>query len=181
MSRAYFNEEQKFRQPWMMAIIFSPIAIWIFTLAFAFSNDKDMDNESRVTLIISSIVIAGITFLLLKVKLVTRIREDGIHYRFFPFHLKEKTIPKEDIKAYEIRKYRPIAEYGGWGLRAGLRGHGRAINVSGNMGLQLYLKNGKKLLFGTQKPAEIGKAMEAMMKMVKIDIAALELAADSSN
>jgi hypothetical protein len=39
-----------------------------------------------------------------------------------------------------------------------------AYNVKGNIGLQLGLKNGKKLLLGTQKGAEI----EAALKNVKL-------------
>ena len=146
----------------MIAVIISPIAIWIFTIAYTFANNEGMDNISRFTLIISSIILVGITFLLFRIKLVTRIREDGIYYRFFPFHLKEKSILKEDIKSFEVRKYKPIAEYGGWGVRKSIR-RGSAYNVSGNMGLQLYLKSGRKLLIGTQKAGEIGRAMEAMM------------------
>jgi TATA-box binding protein (TBP) (component of TFIID and TFIIIB) len=33
--------------------------------------------------------------------------------------------------------------------------HGKAYNVSGNQGVQLFFTNGKKLLIGTQKPEEI--------------------------
>ena len=101
--------------------------------------------------------------MLFKLKLITRIRQEGIYYRFYPFHLKEKHIPTEEILSYEVRQYKPITEYGGWGIRNGGKKYGKAFNVSGNMGLQLYLKNGKKLLIGTGKPAEIGKAMEALM------------------
>ncbi|MBK8703741.1 MAG: hypothetical protein IPN33_08970 [Saprospiraceae bacterium] len=54
-----------------------------------------------------------------------------------------------------VRQYKPIAEFGGWGLRYSMSGKGRALNVSGNMGLQLEFKDGKKLLIGTQKPKEI--------------------------
>ena len=86
-----------------------------------------------------------------------------MYFQFKPFHLKEKHIKPDDINSFEVRKYKPIAEYGGWGIRAGGRKAGRAYNVSGNMGLQLYLKNNKKILIGTQKPGEIRKAMEAMM------------------
>jgi hypothetical protein len=62
-------------------------------------------------------------------------------------------------KSY-VRTYKPIAEYGGWGLRSGIFGNGQAFNVYGNTGLQLELKNRKKLLFGTQKKYEIEKAIE---------------------
>jgi len=101
--------------------------------------------------------------LLLTLRLVTRIRPDGVYVQFKPLQFKEKHISKEKIKSFELRKYRPIAEYGGWGIRTGGKKYGKAYNVSGKMGLQLYLEDGKKLLIGTQKPREVQKAMEALL------------------
>jgi len=42
----------------------------------------------------------------------------------------------------------------------GLFGKGRALNMSGNMGLQLELKDGKKLLIGTQKFEELEQLLQ---------------------
>ena len=55
-------------------------------------------------------------------------------------------------KAY-IRKYDALTEYGGWGIKGGKfwkKDKGTAVNVSGDIGIQLELKSGKKLLIGTQ-------------------------------
>ena len=61
-----------------------------------------------------------------------------------------------------MRQYRPILDYGGWGIRWG-PGKGWAYNVSGNRGVQLELLDGKQLLIGSQNPEKlaqmIGKAM----------------------
>ncbi len=163
MSRAYFNETQKFRQPWIIAIVLLAIGLWAVPIIISLATEEDMARDAMIGIIVSFLVMAGMIFLFFRMALVIRIRKEGIHYRFFPFHFREKLIRKEEIEKFEVRKYKPIAEYGGWGIRPGIRGHGRAFNVSGNMGLQLYLNNGKKLLIGTQKPLDIGKAMEAMM------------------
>jgi hypothetical protein len=93
--------------------------------------------------------------LLLVSKLETAISDEGISYRFFPFHKRKKTITWSDIEKAYVRKYKPIAEYGGWGLRLGFFGSGKAVNVSGNMGLQLIFRNGKKLLIGTKRSNEV--------------------------
>jgi TATA-box binding protein (TBP) (component of TFIID and TFIIIB) len=42
-------------------------------------------------------------------------------------------------------------------------GAGKAYNVSGNKGVQLVFKNGKKLLIGSQKADELAKAIESVM------------------
>ncbi|HSG68367.1 MAG TPA: hypothetical protein VK994_06660 [Bacteroidales bacterium] len=169
MRSAHFNETQKFRQPWIIVVIFSSIAVWAYIIIYGVFFEERPDKFSTLSLIISSLVLAGMTFLLFQLKLETRIRKEGIYYRFFPLHLKEKHIPRDEVLSYEVRKYRPIAEYGGWGVRFGGKKHGRAFNVSGNMGLQLYLKDDKKILFGTRKPHEIGKAMEKMMQGLEME------------
>ena len=98
-------------------------------------------------------------------KLEVWIDQEGIHYRFFPLIFKNKLISTVEIQRFEIRKYKPILEYGGWGVRRGFgRKWQRAYNVSGNIGLQLYLTNGKKVLFGTQKPQAILHAMNEIIK-----------------
>jgi hypothetical protein len=44
-------------------------------------------------------------------------------------------------------------------------GKNRAFNATGNIGLQLVFKDGKKLLIGTQKPAEIEAVLASLGKM----------------
>jgi len=88
-------------------------------------------------------------------KLVTVINSESIriYFYFFPFNVK-RIFLWEEIKICRIRTYKPIAEYGGWGIRTG-GSSGTAYNVSGNIGLQLELTNKKRILIGTQKPDEI--------------------------
>jgi hypothetical protein len=104
-----------------------------------------------------------LSILIFSFKLKTRIDEKGIHYQFFPFHFSLKTITWSEINAAKIRTYYPISEYGGWGLRGGFflnKSKGNAINISGNIGIQLALKNGNKLLIGTQKKGEVKRVLE---------------------
>ena len=60
------------------------------------------------------------------------VRRDSLYYRFYPFHISIHRIACEDIKAVKARTYRPIMEYGGWGIRWSRRG--KAYNVYGNRG-----------------------------------------------
>jgi hypothetical protein len=92
--------------------------------------------------------------LFLTTRLETVIDLEGISVRLFPLHLKFKCFLWQDIEKIYVREYAPLSEYGGWGLRYSVN-HGKAYNVSGNQGVQLFFTNGKKLLIGTQKPEEI--------------------------
>lgn len=123
-----------------------------------FSNKGTMTTNEFVLTTISILFFTSIVFMF---KLNTRIDELGIHYRFFPFHRKLRTISWNEISKAYIRNYDPIGEYGGWGIKAGWgRKHGTAVNVSGDIGIQLILTNGKKILIGTNKKEEAKKVIE---------------------
>lgn len=166
MSKAYFNETQRFRQWWIYMIFAIVIASSIYTIVSIYPEVREeKSNAAWIMLISNGVLVPAAIFVLIRVfKLKTRIRKDGVYYQFFPLQLKEKFAAKEDIDSFEVRKYKPVSEYGGWGVKSLGNKYGRAINISGNMGLQLYLKNGKKLLIGTQKASEIEKAMNDMME-----------------
>ena len=92
-------------------------------------------------------------------KLETKIDELGIHYRFWP--LKLKLINWSDIENCFVRKYNPLFEYGGWGYKLGIfRKKGSAVNVKGNIGIQIVFKSGKQFLIGTQREVEVKKVLE---------------------
>lgn len=109
------------------------------------------------------LIVFGLTLLLTILfrnsRLDTQIKKDGIYVRFFPFHLSFRHYNWERINKSFVRQYSPIKEYGGWGLRFGIFGSGRALNVSGNKGLQLEFQDRKKLLIGTTKPEELIEAL----------------------
>jgi hypothetical protein len=86
-------------------------------------------------------------------RLETKIDKEGIYVRLFPLHVNFKFFNWNDIEKAYIRKYNPILEFGGWGIRFGFKG--MAYNVSGNKGLQLEFRNGNKLLIGTNRAEEL--------------------------
>ncbi len=143
-----FKEEQRFTQTWLIIII---VISLIVPLAIIL-KEIDKLSTSEIIISIGTIILAsGLIFLF---KLTTRIDEKGIHYKFFPFHLKFKTVVWNDIENSYVRNYDAISEYGGWGIRGGAfryKAKSKAINISGNIDIQLELKDGKKLLIGTNK------------------------------
>ena len=96
-------------------------------------------------------------------KLEPEVRTDGLYVRYFPFHINFKRFGADDLNKYYARKYRPIWEYGGWGIR-GSFGKGKAYNVSGNKGVQLVFKNGRQLLIGSQRAEELEKAIRSIIE-----------------
>jgi len=155
-SNGYFTETQRFRQPWLWLII---VAVDVLIISGILSEMQKTKSDARTTLIFAAAIASLIVVLFLILRLDTKITAEGINYRFYPFQFKFKVIRWEQISSAHVRTYKPFGEYGGWGIRFGLRGTGMAYNVSGNRGLQLELTNGKKILLGTQRPEEIAQAL----------------------
>ena len=150
-----FKEKQRFTQLWLIIVIlFSSIVPIAVVINEYQKKENAFSFEMLLVIILVIILPSAIIFLF---KLSTRIDEQGIHYQFFPFHFSDRKISWKEISKAYVRTYDPIGEFGGWGLKGGNlfnKSKGKAINVSGDIGIQLELKNGKKLLIGTQKEAE---------------------------
>ena len=155
-----FKEEQRFTQTWLLVLLaISVIApLLIITKEYLAEDSTKSSNEFILTMVAISVSIGFIFFF----RLSTRIDEKGIHYQFFPVHFSIKTIAWSGINSAIIRNYDPIGDYGGWGIKGGsLWGEkGKSITISGDIGIQLKLKNGKLLLIGTQKKSEASKVFE---------------------
>lgn len=141
-----FIETQRVRQAWVIVLMFAVTILAILN----FVQIKPISFQSITPLIVTFLA----DLVLIALKLNTKINKQGIHFQLLPFQFREKFISWNEVASIEVRKYSPIMEYGGWGYRYGFK-NGKAYNVSGNMGLQLVLKNGDKILIGTQKPDEL--------------------------
>jgi hypothetical protein len=149
-----FKEEQRFTQLWLIVLISVSLIVPIAIMVQDYLKEDTNMTTNQFVLFLSIILVSGL--LIFAFKLTTRIDENGIYYQFFPFHFSFKKIAWSEIISAKIRTYDPIGEYGGWGLKGGWsKSKGKAINVSGDIGIQLELKNGKKLLVGTQKENEM--------------------------
>lgn len=157
-----FTERQRFKQWWLWLILLGINSLFLFgvcrqVIGGQQFGDKPMSNTG---LLITAVLTIFLTILFLNFRLDTLIKKDGIYVRFFPFHLKFKYYAWEKLKKSFVRQYSPIAEYGGWGLRYGFLGKGKAFNVSGDKGLQLEFTDSKKLLIGTSKPDELTEVLK---------------------
>mgnify|MGYP001105476619 CR=1 FL=1 len=103
----------------------------------------------------------GVGLLIWVFRLETEVRVDGVYIRCVPFHRGFKRFEAAEVSEHHARKYRPILEYGGWGIRRGWKG--RAYNVSGNEGVQLVLRDGRRVLIGSARPCELDAAIGSIM------------------
>lgn len=157
-----FQEKQGFNLLWCSFLM---IPLLVILAGFTYSN-----SSSPFILVVAWVGYILLFTVVYFSKLETRITPEGITLRFFPFLARPKHIPWSQVKQAFIREYLPLSEYGGWGapllhpaIYKGL-GYSRAFNTKGKEGLQLILTDGRFYLIGTQKAAELQRAVEEVIK-----------------
>ncbi len=173
MEKVYYKEEQRFNQAWVFIILILtalgstvPFLVGIYVqevLHRPWGNNPVKTGLLVFFFIFHFIIMGGLILLFIKMRLIVEIRKDAVCYQYPPIINKWRAIRKEDIKDFEVRKYKPVREFGGWGIKSGSKK--KAYTVSGNIGLQLYIKNGRKILFGTRRKQAIEYAMEKLMSL----------------
>jgi Family of unknown function (DUF6141) len=162
--KTHFDETQKFSQTLIWIILFIALGISFVSLYLLVTSFMDGTLQipaiTFVAFLIPFLIVPIIMYIIYSAKLETNVEEDGLIYRFFPLIRSSKKILWEDIEKMEIITYRPLLDYGGYGIRWGTKG--KAINVSGDKGLQIIFKDGKKLLIGTNKPDELLIALKGL-------------------
>jgi hypothetical protein len=96
-------------------------------------------------------ILAGV----MTMRQTTTVTSDAVSVRFG--FLYRTTIPLAEVRQAEAVVYRPIAHYGGWGIRG--FGKKRALNSRGNRGVLLTRSDGSTMLIGSQKPRELLEAL----------------------
>ncbi len=152
-----FCEVQRFR-PWVrwfiILLVLVVVPIEVMVLRAIKTEQQDINVWLTFLLIGVGIVVPLlVAILFFMIKLETQVRADGLYVRMFPLHLRFREFKFDSLEQYNARTYRPIMEYGGWGIRFGKSG--KVYNMSGNKGVQLVFKNGKRLLIGSQRAEEL--------------------------
>jgi hypothetical protein len=152
--RDHFKEIQRIDSLWPLLILaVTLVSNWILYFRLHESNLEFFYISVSTAMLLSGILVMT--------KLTTRIDTDGIYFRLFPFQLRSRYIQWHEIASVEVRNYKPIKEFGGWGLRWSR--DGKAYSVRGNEGIQLTLKDKKRILIGTQRPNEAKEVVERLL------------------
>lgn len=161
MYNRIFKEEQTYRGTWVMYLILMlevPTLVLVSVVAFTSESEK---QEGMIALIAVFCIMALVMGLIFNIKLETRIDEQGIHYKYFPF-IKWRLIDKSQILHASVQPFSPLSDHGGWGIKGNKTT--KAFTVMGDTGLVLDLGEKKKILIGTQKPKELSEFIENWME-----------------
>lgn len=165
-----FIEEQKFTQPLVFIGLSIAIIVTIVSNIAKWETILQSSLGEKFGALIGLITIFLVILLFINLKLKTRIDEKGIYYQFYPFHRSYKLIAWKNISNTYMRKYDAVLEYGGWGIKFNFfkKKRGKSYTTKGNIGLQLELNNGKKILIGTQKKEELQRVLNTYNNKTKL-------------
>ena len=97
--------------------------------------------------------------LMFVIRLIVSVDDEEIVIHWYPFWTRR--VRTDQMEQVGPCRYRPIREYGGWGIRYGGKERGWAYTMRGVDGVFLVLKDGKRVLIGSQDATRLVQAIQA--------------------
>ena len=159
-----YREEQHFAW-WIYAILLVMVALALLLP----TNGQPMPVKGgngwglhvplglAVGLALPSVLVLGV------LRMTTEVTPAGVQVWFGWIPTSRHVVPLTTIERLEVVHFRPLADYGFWGIRWGPDGE-RVLIARGNRGVRLHLSDGSRLLIGSQKPEALAVALEKAMR-----------------
>lgn len=162
--------EQTWAPLWVMALIWvSCGAAIVGTLYSIVDGGLSVAGEQGVSWAgIGALAGVGVAvFFLLAIntfflRLDVEVRSDHVLIAFGPVNLVRKRIRFSEIEAVRGLTYRPLMEFGGWGIRP--RPGKTAWTIRGNQAAAVTLRSGKQVYVGSEHPQRLAGAIQAAMR-----------------
>ena len=110
-----------------------------------------------VGLVVGFVLVSLFALWILLLRVEVRVEQDRVAWRFWPMW--GGSVPLSELESVEPVRFRPIRDYGGWGLRWSPWA-GWCVTIGGREGVRLVRRGGKKLLLESARPAELVAAIE---------------------
>ncbi len=140
-------------------------APWVYLVALmslvgglaALVTTPQMPPADKVGL--TALVVALAAFIGL-LRLEIEVRTEGVFVRLRPFPWFR--VELRGCTSMRPVDYRPIRDYGGWGIRIGWKR--RAYNARGCHGVRIDYEDGHHVLLGSQTPERLAEALRQLME-----------------
>ena len=165
--RAHYRE-QTWAPLWVMALMWGAFLVAIIrtgSAVFRAGSPADGQFSSEIAPVVA---ILGLVFLLLLAvnavftRLDVEVLDDHILIAFGPVHLVRKHIHFSEIEAVRSLTYRPLIEFGGWGIK--WRPGRTAWTIRGCQAVAVTLKSGRQIYVGSEHPQRLAGAIQAAMR-----------------
>jgi len=153
VDRVLFEEKQRFVGRGVAGTLLA-----LGVVAFGFAVREALVSGRGPDWVIAAaaaIVGVGLPWLFYRLELTVLVLPDRFEVQMPP--LTHRVIPLAQILRSEAMSYRPLRDYGGWGLRCGSAG--RAYTVRGDRGVQVELVSGETFLVGSGRAEELAQIL----------------------
>lgn len=143
-----YTQKQKFNPSWIIASL-------LFTLAAVAGVSYQQGELFSATVLAVTGFLLFLHAALLAARLHLIVNEEGIKYRFFPFHLKPHKIYWFEVEEAQLNTFSALSEFGGWGIRYNFFFGTKAFIAKSGTGLFLKIKDGRKRMFSISEPEQL--------------------------
>ncbi|MFO0910074.1 MAG: hypothetical protein U0794_17310 [Isosphaeraceae bacterium] len=162
-----YREEQNFDWRVYALVLLAQVAVTL-GLYWLYQHGYDPGLEHGLSgLAVSLLALVGLASPALLVvgllRMTTEVTPTTIRIWFGWVPTYRRFVVIASVQKIEVVSYRPLADYGGWGIRSGRDGE-RVLNARGNRGVRLDLGDGTRLLIGSQKPELLAVAIERALR-----------------
>jgi len=156
-----YREKQKFTPTWASLILTCLGLYLIYKTILQLFFDKPMGEHpmSDPGIVIFTTIMLVVFYLFGIFSLNLTVGEKKIEINFYPIN--KKVIPFEKIEKIELIDYKMFTS----GIRISLK-YGTVYRVRGKFGVFIELKNGEKVLVGTQRQKEIKHVVKHIKKEI---------------
>jgi len=127
---------------WVVALVWIPS---VASAAFALRADSAWAAAFVVGLVAALQLVFG--------GLLVTIHTDGIRVGLGRIRLFRTFLPFADVRALGSVTYRPMKEFGGWGLRGSREK--RVWSARGNAAVRIRTRDGRRILIGSDEPEKL--------------------------
>lgn len=159
-----FHEVQYVRQNRLFHVIWIAVIImWIlFIQQIIFGQTVgNQPAPDWFVILLWFLIGIGLPAVMWTARMVVDVTDKHVTIQYQP--IVKKVIEMHQIDAVEATTYRPIREYGGWGM-IWLWNNVRAYTVVGNEGVMLTMTDGKRILIGSQQADDLATAIQQNLR-----------------
>lgn len=154
-------EERQFLPSWFGPALVALSVPALLIAGVAVVEAEGVTLEAAGTVGLLTLIVLGPIPLLLRSALRTAVRDDGVYFRFSPFHRSDRRISFEEIESVrrgERRAYKFGLQRTRWGWE---------YRPNATEGVEIYRENGPSIFLGSERPHELREAIEAGMRRTR--------------
>lgn len=143
---------------WVRAIMWGAVTVSCYPVLAGWDTDLPFGTRA---LIVAGVVGFAVAVGFLLAGLTVHVQEDRIFMHLGKVALVRRRVPYSEIVSLESVQYRPIREFGGWGVRGW--GARKAWSARGNRAVALTLEGERLLLIGSDHPRRLEERIRRAM------------------